>query len=89
MELYNIFIALTLTFVAINITTGIVISSWLSRRGVKINVLLWRLFIVKYVSQYRALTISETGHSGRLFYIWIVSINLALLSAIAMALSLV
>jgi hypothetical protein len=51
----------------------------LDRRGIKTSILLSRLYILKYVSQYRAVTIEETGHAGLLFYLWIISVNLAAL----------
>jgi hypothetical protein len=60
-----------------------------SKRGVKINILLLRLFIIKYAHQYRQLTKEETGKVGSLFYLWLFSINTAFVCVlIALALHL-
>jgi len=53
------------------------------KRGVKINIPLLRLLIIKYVDQYRQFTKEETGKAGPLFYLWIVSINTAMACALA------
>ena len=57
-----------------------------SQRGVKINVLMLRLYVIKYMHQYRVLTKEESGRTGPLFYPCIASINAALLLALAYAL---
>ncbi len=49
-----------------------------SKRGVKINFLWIRLYIIKYMHQYKQLTKQETGRVGPLFYPAIFAINLAL-----------
>lgn len=54
----------------------------LSRRGVKINFFWLRLYIIKYISQYKKITLEETGKVGPLFYPCIISINLALVLTI-------
>jgi len=56
----------------------IMITSFLSKRGVKINYILLRLYIIKYIHQYRKITIEENGKPGNLFYPYIVSMSLAL-----------
>jgi hypothetical protein len=58
----------------------------LRARGHKINWLWIRLFILKYIAQYREVTIRETGHPGPLFYPFVVSMNSALLLVVAGAL---
>jgi len=50
----------------------------LSKRDVKISFLFLRLFIIKYIHQYKQITLEETGKVGPLFYPCIVSINMAL-----------
>ena len=60
----------------------IMITSFLSNRGIKINYILLRLYIIKYVHQYRKITMEENGKPGNLFYAFIVSMNLALVLAI-------
>jgi hypothetical protein len=50
-----------------------------SKRGVKINIIWLRLYVLKYMHQYRVLTKKESGKVGPLFYPCIASINLALI----------
>ena len=60
----------------------IMITSFLSKRGIKINYFLLRLYIIKYIHQYRKITIEENGKPGNLFYPYIVSMSLALVLAV-------
>ena len=55
---------------------------YLSKHGVKVNYWNVRLWMLKYLKQYRNLTIEEDGKSGNLFYAWIISISLLLISAV-------
>ena len=59
---------------------SILIVAALDRRGVKTNFLLIRFLIPKYAHQYKTITKQETGKTGTLFYGWVLSINLALVS---------
>ena len=77
-----LFFVLALICVACGIAVSIMIASFLSKRGIKINYLFLRLFIFKYVRQYRKMTMEETGKPGPLFYSFITAWNLALLFAI-------
>ena len=78
----TLFFVLALICVACGIAVSIMIASFLSKRGIKINYLFLRLFIFKYVRQYRKMTMEETGKPGPLFYWFITAWNLALLLAI-------
>ena len=78
----TVFFILALISVAWGIANSIMITSFLSKRGIKINYPLLRLFIFKYVSQYRKITMEETGRPGPLFYWFLTAWNLALLFAI-------
>ena len=60
----------------------IMITSFLSNRGIKINYIFLRLYIIKYIHQYRKITMEENGKPGNLFYAFIVSMNLALVLAV-------
>lgn len=53
------------------------ITSFLSKHGIKINYWLLRFYMLKYLKQYRKLTIEENGKPGNLFYAYIVSWSLA------------
>jgi hypothetical protein len=83
MNLFNMFIGLALVSVIVNVVISVLITAALEKRNIKINFLFLRLLILKYVKQYRDITLQETGRVGVLFYCWLVSINLALFSAIA------
>ena len=83
MNLIELFIYLALLSVGINIVFSMLIVHELRKRNVEINFLLLRLLILKYVHQYKTITLEETGSVGALFYYWIGSINLALGFSIA------
>ena len=58
------------------------IMHYLSTHGIKVNYWMVRLYILKYLIQYRKLTIEQNGTPGNLFSAWIVSISLFLISVI-------
>lgn len=76
------FLGLALVFVCLFVIFSIMIVHDVSKRGIKINFFLLRLHIIKYIHQYRKLTLEESGRIGPLYYPCIVSVNLALISAI-------
>jgi len=71
-----------LVSVIVGIVFMIMIVSFLSKRGIKINYIFFRLYIIKYIHQYRKITLEENGKPGNLFYAFIVSMNLALVLAV-------
>lgn len=78
----EILLGLALAFVGVFIVFAIMIVNEVSKRGVKINFLWLRLYIIKYIHEYRKLTKNETGKVGPLYYPCIISVNLALILAI-------
>jgi hypothetical protein len=78
----NALLILALVFVGLFVIFSIMIVHRLSKSGVKINFILLRLYLVKYIHQYEQITLKETGKIGPLFYPCIVSIILALVLAI-------
>jgi len=78
----TVFIVLALICVACGIAAAMMIASFLSKRGVKINYLLLRLLIFGYVRQYRQVTMEESGKPGPLFYMFVTSWILALVFAV-------
>ena len=78
----NTFLVLALGFVALFIIFSMMIVHQLMKRGVKINFFLLKLYLIKYISQYKRITTEETGKPGPLFYPCIVSVNLSLVFAI-------
>jgi len=77
-----IFIFLGILSVIIFIVTTIMIYSYLKDKGEKVSFLWLRLFMISYANKYKKITKQETGKTGYLFYVWIISINIALISAI-------
>ena len=80
--LSNVFLILAIVCVLCGVVSSIMITSFLSKRGTKINYFLIRIYIFKYVNQYRKITEGENGKVGPLFYSFIVSFILALLFAV-------
>jgi hypothetical protein len=56
---------------------AMMIVNQLSKRDFKINIPLIGFLIIKYIHQYRKITLQETGKTGPLFYPCLASINLA------------
>ena len=82
MALNEILLYMALLSVAWGVVSAIVIASFLSQRGIKINIIFFRILILKYIHQYYQITESEDGRPGRWFYSYVVSMNLALFLAI-------
>lgn len=87
MNITTIFVGISVIAVAWYVTTTILIYDVLRRRNVGVSFLFLRVLILKYVSQYKEITLKERGKVGPLFYHWIISINIALVSAILILLT--
>lgn len=79
----NAFLVIAIICVFIGIGCSIAMVSYLQERGVKINWLLIRLFLPRYVDQYKKLTEEEKGKPGNLYYIFVTCMITALILAIA------
>jgi len=68
------------------IITGVILMMAMARvvqsRGYPVNWLWIRLYIIKYVHQYKKITVRESGRPGPLFYPFVISMNAALLFAL-------
>jgi hypothetical protein len=82
MVLNDVFLYLALLSVVWGIVSAIVMSTYLSQRGVKINLLMYRIMVLKYIHQYHEITERELGRPGSWFYSYVISMNLALVLAI-------
>lgn len=78
----NIFFGIALASVIWGIVSAIAMASFISKRGHKINLLFFRLFILKYIHQYSEITKQENGNPGAWFYSYITAMNLALVCAV-------
>jgi hypothetical protein len=74
----DLFLGLAILSVAWGIVSSIVIASYLSQRGTRINLLFFRILVLRYVHQYHQITRQETGKPGPWFYSYVVSMLLAL-----------
>ena len=82
MVMSNTFFILALASAVWGVVSSIVITTYLVRRGVKINYVFIKVLILKYVHQYRKITVQENGRPGPWFYSYVVSMNSALVLAI-------
>jgi len=78
----NVFLVLAIVSVLCGVVSSVMIAMFLSKRGTKINYLFFRIYIFKYVNQYRKITTEENGKVGPLFYSLIGSFILALFLAV-------
>jgi len=78
----NLLLVFAVIFLIIYIVLSMMMVHEVSKRGVKINIPLLRLFIIKYIHQYKQKTLEETGKVGPLYYPCLTSITLALILTI-------
>jgi hypothetical protein len=78
----NTFLALALVSIGFFVIFSIMIVHQLMKRGIRINFFLLKLYIIKYIHQYKQITIEETGKPGPLFYPCVLSVNLTLVFAL-------
>jgi hypothetical protein len=78
----DLLFALAIVSAVWGIVSSIVIATFLSKRGIDINLLFFRVLVLKYIYQYHKITVGENGKPGPWFYSYIVSMNLALVFAI-------
>jgi len=83
MSIRNIFFGLAILAVLSNVVILIMVMAALDRRGMKTNMLVARLCPWKYLAAYKEATKKETGKPGPLYGLSILTINLALLLALA------
>ena len=78
----NVLFILALPCVVWGIVSSIVMAAFMSSRGTKIDLLFFRILMLKYISQYHTITMQENGKPGPWFYSFIISMNLALVLVI-------
>jgi len=82
MNISDLLLGMALVSVGWGIVSMIAMTSFVSERGTKINFFLYRLYVIKYVHQYKQITEAEDGKPGPWFYSFVVSMNLTLVFAI-------
>lgn len=88
MNTQAVFLGIGVLAVLSSVVIWILIMAALDRRGYKTNILWARFLIFKYLSAYKEATRRETGKPGLLFYLWIVTINVAAVAFLALLLKL-
>ena len=79
----NILLIIAVLSASWGVVDSILMAVALDKRGIPVNMVLFRLFFFRYLGQYRQMTIKETGRVGGLFYSFAISMNLALACAAA------
>ena len=82
MDVSNLFLGLALASLGWGIVSMIVITNFVVERGTKINYFFYRLYVIKYINQYKQITEEENGRAGTWFYSFIISMNLTWVLAI-------
>lgn len=78
----TLFITLMVISVGWGIASFMVVTSYLSSRGVKINYLFLRVLMFKYVNEYHRLTKEERGRPGLWHYSFVISMCLTFVFAV-------
>ncbi len=68
--------------VVLYIVSTIMIYDYLKKTGEKVSWLWLRFSMIPNVGKYKKLTIEKSGKTGPFYYIWIASINMALICVI-------
>lgn len=83
MTVTGVLIALAAVCIVWFVVTSMLIYDSLRRRNQPVSLLWLRLMLPAYANRYKEITKKEKGRTGPLFYHWIVSINMALVLAVA------
>jgi hypothetical protein len=71
-----------LTFSVIFVVVTLLIYDFLRKRGEKVSFIFLRFFMISYADKYKRITKQENHKTGNLYWYWLFSINLALVSFI-------
>ncbi len=80
----NVVLIIVFTFgIAMYLISTILIYEFLKRKNDKTpNIFFINFYIFRFVDKYKRVTKGQNRRTGALYYLWIVSINITLLSAI-------
>lgn len=78
----KILLTIAVVSAAWGVVDMILIAVALDKRGIPVNMLLFRVLFFKYAEQYKRITREETGKVGPLFYSYIIAMNTALVCAV-------
>ena len=71
-------IGIALVFAVIGVVTAIMITAYLDKKGIKTPFPFISVLLFRNLRLYSQTARSESGHTGSLFYIYIISMNSAL-----------
>lgn len=78
----TLFLVLSVACALWGVVSMIVMTAYLAKHGAKVSILFLRFLALKYISQYHEITSKESGKTGPWFYSYILSMNLAFVSAL-------
>ena len=78
----DVFLVLAVLSALWGVVDAILMAVALDRRGVRVNLLLFRLYFFRYLRQYKEVTLAEAGRVGPLYYSYIIAMCLALVFAV-------
>ena len=82
-EINILFIMIAGTGLAVYLISTILIQEFHKKRNDKTpGIILINFVIFKYVKRYKMITKGETRHIGLLYYLWIISISVVLISVV-------
>lgn len=84
--IYLLLAIFALASLTAGLVSAIVITDYVSKRGIKINYLLWRIKIFQYVQDYKRLSLKEKGKIGGWYYVLTAGMTLALILSLAFVL---
>jgi len=76
------FLVLAILSALWGVMSSIIIVSLLSKHGIRINYIFFRVLMLEYIHQYRKITVQESDRTGPWFYSFVISMNLALVLTI-------
>ena len=82
MTISNILLAIAVISALWSVASTVAIAQAVQNRGLKVNWIFLKVMIFKYLGQYRDITRKETGRTGLWFYSFVISANLALVTAV-------
>ena len=78
----TLFLAVAILSALWGVVDAILVAVALDKRGIRVNMLLFRVLMFRYLSQYRDVTLKETGKVGPLYYSYVTSMLVAVVCAL-------
>jgi len=82
MNFNELFLFIAIISVIGGIVSAVLITDFLKKNGKDANIIFWGFNFIRYLMQYKDITLKERGKTGPLFYSYLICFNLALLFAL-------